>query len=63
LPHRYLKLTQPIDIFTCVGCYARPDIRQRLDDDVKGRRSLLDYAFEPVWMLRETLSDRRPSSR
>ena len=32
-------------------------------DVVVGRRSLLDYAFEPVWMLRETLSDRRPSSR
>jgi len=46
LPHRYLKLTQPIDIFTCVGCYARPDIRQRLDDDVKGRRLLLDLSAE-----------------
>ena len=40
-PLRYLKLIQPIDIFTCVQCYARPDIRQRLDDDFTGRHSLL----------------------
>src|SRR5437016_12319858 len=40
LPHRYLKLTQPLDILTYVGCYDRPDIRKRLDDDVKGRRLL-----------------------
>ena len=41
-PLRYLRLTQPIDIFTCVECYARPEIRQRLDDDITGRRALLD---------------------
>ena len=41
-PIRYLKLTQPIDIFTCMACYARPDIRQRLDDDFTGRRPLLE---------------------
>ena len=39
---RYLKLTQPIDIFTCVQCYATPDIRQRLDADFTGGRPLLD---------------------
>ena len=34
----YLKLTEPIDIITCVQCYAYPNIRQRLDDDFSGRR-------------------------
>jgi hypothetical protein len=37
-PLRYLKLTQPIDIITCVRCYAYPEIQQRLDDDFYGRR-------------------------
>jgi multidrug efflux pump subunit AcrA (membrane-fusion protein) len=32
-------------------------------DIVVGRRSLLDYAFEPIYVLRETLSDRRPAPR
>ena len=41
-PLRYLRLTHPIDIFTCVDCYARPEIRQRLDDDIAGRRALLE---------------------
>lgn len=41
-PIRYLKLTRPIDILTCVTCYARPEIRQRLEDDFCGRRALLD---------------------
>jgi hypothetical protein len=35
----YLKLTQPIDIITCIECYACAEIRQRLDDDFCGRRS------------------------
>lgn len=39
---RYLRLTDPTDIITCVQCYARPEIRRRLDDDFSGRRSLLD---------------------
>jgi hypothetical protein len=41
-PLRYLKLTQPVDILTCVQCYARAEIRQELDDDFTNRRSLLD---------------------
>jgi len=41
-PIRYLKLTQPIEILTCTACYARPEIRQRLDDDFTGRRPLLE---------------------
>ena len=41
-PLRYLRLTDPIDIITCVDCYARPEIRQLLDDDITGRRALLD---------------------
>jgi hypothetical protein len=32
-------------------------------DVVVGRRSLIAYAFEPIRVLRETLSDRRPSPR
>jgi len=39
-PFRYRKLTQPIDILSCVECYARPDIRQLLDDDFTGRHEL-----------------------
>jgi hypothetical protein len=41
-PIRYLKLTHPIDIFTCVACYERAEIRQRLDDDITGHRPLLE---------------------
>jgi hypothetical protein len=40
-PLRYLKLVQPTDILTCVQCYGRAEIRQLLDDDFSGRRSLL----------------------
>lgn len=46
LPLRYLRLTQPVDIFTCVECYARPQIRQKLADDITGRRPLFDMATE-----------------
>jgi hypothetical protein len=46
LPLRYLRLTQPIDIFTCVECYARPEIRQRLEDDFTGRHPLIDNGAE-----------------
>lgn len=45
-PLRYLRLTHPIDIYTCVDCYARAEIRQRLDDDIKGRRALFDALAE-----------------
>ena len=41
-PLRYLRLTNPIDIFTCIECHARPEIRRRLDDDITGRRALFD---------------------
>jgi hypothetical protein len=41
-PFRYRKLSQPVDILTCVHCYARPEIRQLLDDDFAGRRELID---------------------
>jgi hypothetical protein len=40
---RYLRLTEPTDIITCVQCYALPEIRRRLDDDFAGRSSLLDF--------------------
>ena len=45
-PLRYLRLTQPMDIFTCVECYARPEIRRQLNDDITGQRSLLDALAE-----------------
>jgi hypothetical protein len=45
-PFRYLKLTQPTDIFTCIQCYDRPEIRQQLDDDFTGRRSILELTLE-----------------
>ena len=41
-PVRYLRLSHPVDILTCIDCYARPEIRQRLDDDITGRRELLE---------------------
>jgi len=40
---RYLKLTHPTDIITCVQCYTEPQIKQRLDDDFCGRHALLDF--------------------
>ena len=43
-PLRYLRLTQPIDVLTCVDCYVRPEIRQRLEDDISGRRAILEAA-------------------
>ena len=46
LPFRYLKLTQPIDIITCVQCYAYPEIRQRLDDDFSGHCSFSSEGTE-----------------
>ncbi|MBI4529758.1 MAG: hypothetical protein HY695_38660 [Deltaproteobacteria bacterium] len=39
----YLKLTQPVDIISCVECYAKPQIQHRLDNDFKGVDSILDY--------------------
>jgi hypothetical protein len=47
-PLRYLRLIQSIDIFTCVECYARPQIRQRLDDDITGRRALIEACAQEV---------------
>jgi hypothetical protein len=47
-PLRYLKLIQPIDVLTCIQCYARAEIRQLLDDDFTGRRSLLTEDGEKV---------------
>ncbi len=43
---RYLKLTHPIDIITCVQCHTRPAIRQCLDEDFLGGKSLLDSSQE-----------------
>lgn len=42
-PLRYLKLTHPVDVITCVQCYTVPEIRRCLDDDFVGRNSLLDF--------------------
>jgi hypothetical protein len=47
-PLRYLRLIQPIDIFTCVECYALAEIRQRLDDDITGRRVLSEAHAQEV---------------
>ena len=46
-PFRYRKLTQPIDILSCVECYARPAIRQLLDDDFTGRHELTQVRPKP----------------
>ena len=45
-PVRYLKLTDPTDILTCIDCYDRPEIRRLLDDDFAGRRSIIDHLLE-----------------
>jgi hypothetical protein len=45
-PTRYLKLTYSTDILTCVDCYDRPEIRRLLDDDITGRRSIVDQKLE-----------------
>jgi hypothetical protein len=45
-PVRYLRLTHPTEILTCVDCYDRPEIRRLLDDDVAGRRSITDPLLE-----------------
>jgi len=39
-PLKYRKLIQPIDVLTCVQCYARPEIWQILEDDFTGRNEL-----------------------
>lgn len=43
---RYLKLTHPTDIITCVQCHFLPEIRRCLDDDFVGSKSLLDFGQE-----------------
>ncbi len=43
---RYLRLTHPTDILTCVDCFARREIRRLLDDDFAGRRSIIDHLLE-----------------
>ena len=40
-PLRYLRLTVPIDILTCVHCYQIPEIKRKLDDDIRGIASLV----------------------
>jgi len=47
-PFRYRKLTQSQDIFTCVQCYARPAIRQVLDDDFFNRHELIGIQSKVV---------------
>lgn len=47
-PSRYLRLTNPVDILTCVRCYELPEIRQKLDDDFRGIASLVDAMREPM---------------
>jgi hypothetical protein len=44
---RYLKLTDPFDILTCVHCYALPEIKEKLDHDFKSIASFTDIAQEP----------------
>jgi hypothetical protein len=44
---RYLKLTHPIDIITCVQCYTQPEIRRCLDDDFVSDKSPLTFDQGP----------------
>jgi hypothetical protein len=41
-PLRYLKLTHPVTIITCIQCYDVPEIRRMLEDDFFGRRSIVN---------------------
>src|SRR5919108_2005278 len=43
---RYLRLTRPIDSYLYSMLCAPPDVRQRLDDDVSGRRSIVNFNEE-----------------
>ncbi len=45
-PVRYLRLTHPTDILTCIDCYDRPENRRLMDDDIAGRRSIIDRDLE-----------------
>ena len=45
-PIRYLRLTHPTDILSCIDCYGHPEIRRLLDDDIAGRRSIVDQYLE-----------------
>jgi hypothetical protein len=45
-PVRYLRLTHLTDILTCIDCYDRPEIRRLLNDDIAGRRSIIDRDLE-----------------
>jgi hypothetical protein len=47
-PVRYLRLTHPTEILTCVDCYDRPEILRLLYDDFAGRRSIIDHLLEEV---------------
>jgi hypothetical protein len=49
-PFRYLKLINPVTIITCTQCYADPVIRQILEDDFYGRRSIVEasHKYEPA---------------
>jgi len=38
----YARLSQPVDIISCTECYAKPQIRKRLDDDFNGLASIFD---------------------
>ncbi|MFQ5902473.1 MAG: hypothetical protein ACE5JO_02170 [Candidatus Binatia bacterium] len=41
-PLHYLRLSQPVDIISCIDCYAKPQIKKRLEDDFNGYGSILD---------------------
>jgi hypothetical protein len=41
----YVRLTQPVDIISCTECYAKPQIRKRLEDDFNGLASIFDEEF------------------
>lgn len=41
-PLRFQRLRQPVDIISCTDCYAKPEIKKRLEEDFRGLRSILD---------------------
>lgn len=43
----YLKLSDPVDIITCIDCYAVAEIRQKLRDDFNNVRSIVSEQPTP----------------
>ncbi|OGP95586.1 MAG: hypothetical protein A2W10_03505 [Deltaproteobacteria bacterium RBG_16_55_12] len=48
-PLRYLRLSNPVDIISCIECYADPQIKKRLEEDFNGLAAILDEEEIKAW--------------